>query len=58
MKTILSVVIMACMLVIVSECESLTTLVISKLVAMAVLVLCGRLFVRYCMTDEELNERV
>lgn len=48
---------MACMLVIVSECESLTTLVISKSVAMAVLVLCGRLFPRY-MSEEELNERV
>lgn len=49
---------MACMLVIVSECESLATLVISKLVAMAVLVLCGRLFVRFCMTEEERNEQV
>lgn len=58
MKSILSVVIVACMLVLVSECDSLATLVISKLVAIAVLVLCGRLFTRFCMTDEELNERV
>jgi hypothetical protein len=58
MKTILSAIILACMLVIVSECENLATLVISKLAAMAVLVLCERLFVRYCMTDEELNEKV
>lgn len=58
MKTILSAIILACMLVIVSECESLATLVISKFVAMAVLVLCGRLFVRFCMTEEERNEQV
>jgi hypothetical protein len=48
---------MACMLVIVSDCENLATLIISKSVAMAVLVLCGRLFSRY-MSEEELNERV
>lgn len=41
-----------------AECDNLAVLVISKSIALAGLWLVGKLFMRHCMTEEEINEEV
>ena len=41
-----------------AECDNIAALIISKSVALAGMWLVGKLFMRHCMTDEELNEEV
>ena len=57
MRTICTIVIMICLLVLVSECDNLMVFVVSKLIAGGLLVVFGNLFAKV-MTDEELNEKV
>lgn len=58
MKTFLSFIVLACLLVLLAECNDPTIFVISKVVASVVLVIVGKILTTYFMTSEELNEEI
>lgn len=58
MKTILSVAFFALFACLMAECDNIAALIISKSIALAGLYLVGKLFMRHCMTEEEINEEV
>lgn len=58
MKYVLSFIVLACLLVLLAECNDLAIFVISKVVASVVLVIVGKVLTTYFMTSEELNEEI
>lgn len=58
MKYVLSFIVLACLLVLLAECNNLATLIIVKSVASVVLVIVGKVLTTYFMTSEELNEEI
>lgn len=57
MRTISTIAIMGALIVLLAECDTITSLVISKSIAGLVIIIFGHLFVK-TMTEEELNEEV
>lgn len=58
MKYVLSFIVLACLLVLLAECNNLAIFVISKVVASVVLVIVGKILATYFLTSEELNEEI
>lgn len=58
MRTFLSFIVLACLLVLLAECNDLAIFVISKVVASVVLVILGKILTTYFLTSEELNEEI
>lgn len=58
MKYVLSFIVLACLLVLLAECNDPTIFVISKVVASVVLVIVGKILTTYLMTSDELNEEI
>lgn len=58
MKYVLSFIVLACLLVLLAECNNLAIFVISKVVASVILVIVGKVLTAYFMTSEEMNEEI
>lgn len=58
MRTFFAFIVLACLLVLLAECNDPTIFVISKVVASVVLVIVGKVLTAYFMTSEELNEEI
>lgn len=57
MRTISTIAILGALIVLLAECDNITTFIISKSISALILAVFGRLFVK-TMTEEELNEEV
>lgn len=57
MRTIYGLIIWACLTVLLAECDSMLTFILSKAIAAVVMVVVGKLFVK-TMSKEELDETV
>lgn len=57
MRTIYGLIIWACLIVLVSECDNMVAFVLSKVIAAVVMYIVGKLFVK-TMSKEELDETV
>lgn len=57
MRTISTIAIMGALIVLLAECDTIASLIISKSISALILAVFGRLFVK-TMTEEELNEEV
>ena len=57
MRTIYGLIIWACLIVLLAECDSMLAFILSKAIAVVVMVVVGKLFVK-TMSKEELNEEV
>lgn len=58
MKYVLSFIVLACLLVLLAECNNLALFIICKSVALFVLVIVGKILTTYFLTSEELNEEI
>jgi hypothetical protein len=57
MRTISTIAILGALIVLLAECDTIASFIISKSVSVLILAVFGRLFVK-TMTEEELNEEV
>lgn len=57
MRTISTIAILGALIVLLAECDTITSFIISKSIAGLVIIIFGHLFTR-TMTEEELNEEV
>lgn len=55
MRTIYGMIIWACLIVLVAECDNMLAFVLSKIIAGVVIIIVGKLFAK-TMSKEELNE--